>query len=341
MAKKENTFEEICRDIVAGKFQPVYVLMGEEPFFIDKITDLLIENVLEEEERDFNQIIMYGVDVDAATIINAARRFPMMSKYQLVVVREAQLVHDIELLTNYVKNPLQSTVLVVNYKYKNLDSRRKSLAAAVEKAGVLFESKKVPDYKMPGFITSLMQQRSISIDPKAAQMLSDFLGNNLSRLSKELDKLALALPEEASRRITPELVEQNVGISKEYNNFELIKAIATKDILKANRIAQYFEKNQKNNPIQMTLPVIFNYFSNLMICYYTKDKSEAGLMTALGLRGSFQLKDYTLGLRNYSAMKVFNLISEIRMTDARSKGVDNYSASGPDLLKELLYKILH
>jgi DNA polymerase III subunit delta len=340
MAKKENTFEEICRDIVAGNFQPVYVLMGEEPFFIDKITDLLVDNVLKEEERDFNQIIMYGVDVDAATIINAARRFPMMSKYQLVVVREAQLVHDIELLTNYVKNPLQSTVLVVNYKYKTLD-RRKSLATATEKVGVLFDSKKVPDYKMPGFITSLMQQRSISIDPKAAQMLSDFLGNNLSRLSKELDKLALVLPEGASKRITPELVEQNIGISKEYNNFELIKAIATKDILKANRIAQYFEKNQKNNPIQMTLPVIFNYFSNLMICYYTKDKSEAGLMSALGLRGSFQLKDYTLGLRNYSAMKVFNLISEIRMTDARSKGVDNSSASGPDLLKELLYKILH
>ena len=340
MAKKENTFEEICRDIVAGNFQPVYVLMGEEPFFIDKITDLLVDNVLKEEERDFNQIIMYGVDVDAATIINAARRFPMMSKYQLVVVREAQLVHDIELLTNYVKNPLQSTVLVVNYKYKTLD-RRKSLATATEKVGVLFDSKKVPDYKMPGFITSLMQQRSISIDPKAAQMLSDFLGNNLSRLSKELDKLALVLPEGASKRITPELVEQNIGISKEYNNFELIKAIATKDVLKANRIAQYFEKNQKNNPIQMTLPVIFNYFSNLMICYYTKDKSEAGLMSALGLRGSFQLKDYTLGLRNYSAMKVFNLISEIRMTDARSKGVDNSSASGPDLLKELLYKILH
>lgn len=340
MAKKENTFEEICRDIVAGSFQPVYVLMGEEPFFIDKITDLLVDNVLKEEERDFNQIIMYGVDVDAATIINAARRFPMMSKYQLVVVREAQLVHDIELLTNYVKNPLQSTVLVVNYKYKTLD-RRKSLATATEKVGVLFDSKKVPDYKMPGFITSLMQQRSISIDPKAAQMLSDFLGNNLSRLSKELDKLALVLPEGASKRITPELVEQNIGISKEYNNFELIKAIATKDVLKANRIAQYFEKNQKSNPIQMTLPVIFNYFSNLMICYYTKDKSEAGLMSALGLRGSFQLKDYTLGLRNYSAMKVFNLISEIRMTDARSKGVDNYSVSGPDLLKELLYKILH
>lgn len=340
MAKKENTFEEITRDIVAKKFQPVYILMGEEPFFMDRITDLLIENVLAEPERDFNQMIMYGADTDAAMIINAARRFPMMSEYQLVVVREAQLVRDIELLTNYVKNPLKSTVLVVNYKYKNLD-RRKSLAAATEKTGILFESKKIPDYKMPAFIVSFMQQRSIGIDPKAAQMLSDFLGNDLSRLSKEMDKLVLILPEKAPKRVTPELIEQNIGISKEYNNFELIKAIAVKDVLKANRIAQYFEKNPKSNPIQMTLPVIFNYFSNLLICYYTKDRSETGLMTALGLRGTFQVKDYLTGLRNYPAMKVFNLISDIRTTDARSKGVGNSSASDADLLKELLYKILH
>lgn len=340
MAKKENTFEEICRNIVAKKFQPVYILMGEEPFFMDRITDLLLENVLAESERDFNQMIMYGSDTDGATIINAARRFPMMSEYQLVVVREAQMVRDIELLTNYVKNPLKSTVLVVNYKYKTLD-RRKSLAAATEKTGILFESKKIPDYKMPAFIISFMQQRSVGIDQKAAQMLSDFLGNDLSRLSKELDKLSLILPENAPKRITPELIEQNIGISKEYNNFELIKAIAVKDILKANRIVQYFEKNPKSNPIQMTLPVIFNYFSNLLICYYTKDRSETGLMTALGLRGAFQVRDYLTGMRNYPAMKVFNLISDIRTTDAKSKGVENTSVSDADLLKELLYKILH
>ena len=194
---------------------------------------------------------------------------------------------------------------------------------------------------MPAFIASFMQMRSIGIDGKASQMLSDFLGNDLSRLSKELDKLALILPEKGAKRITPELVEQNIGISKEYNNFELIKALAMKDVLKANRIAQYFEKNPKSNPIQMTLPVLFNYFSNLLICYYTKDRSEAGLMTALGLRGTFQVKDYLLGMRNYSAMKVFKLISDIRMTDARSKGVENTSVSDAELLKELLYKILH
>lgn len=340
MAKKEYAFEEICRDIKARKFLPVYVLMGEEPFFMEQITDLLLKEVLQESERDFNQIILYGADVDAAMIINASRRFPMMSEYQLVVVKEAQLVRDIEVLTHYVKNPLASTILVINYKYKTLD-RRKTLAAAIEKNGILFDSKKIPDYKMPAFISSFMQQRSVGIDAKSAQMLSDYLGNDLNRLSKELDKLTIILPENAPKRVTPELIEQNIGISKEYNNFELIKAIAAKDILKVNRIAHYFEKNPKTNPIQMTLPVLFNYFSNLLICYYSRDRSENGLMTALGLRGTFQVKDYSIGLRNYSAMKVFNLISDIRTTDARSKGVENTSASDADLLKELLYKILH
>ena len=340
MAKKELTFEGICKDIKVGKFQPIYVLMGEESFFIDQITDLLIANVLEESERDFNQIIFYGADTDAVSIINAARRFPMMSKYQLVVVKEAQLIKDIEVLSNYVKNPLASTILVINYKYKTLD-RRRSLASTVDKNGILFESKKIPDYKMPNFIAGLMQQRSIAIDPKAAQMLSDFLGNDLNRLNKELDKLGIILAQKGLKRITPELVEQNIGISKEYNNFELMKALVTKDVVKAYRIAQYFEKNPKNNPIQKLLPVLFNYFSNLLICYYSKDRSEMGLMNALGLRAAFQVKDYQLGMRNYSAMKVFNLISEIRTTDARSKGVENSSASDAELLKELLYKILH
>ena len=340
MAKKEISYESICKEIAERKFSPIYVLMGEEPFFIDQITDLLIENVLTEEERDFNQSIFYGADADAVSVINAARRFPMMSEYQLIVVKEAQLMRDIELLNAYVKHPLSSTVLVINYKYKTLD-RRKSLAAAVEKNGILFESKKIPDYKMPGYITGLLQQRSLAIDAKAAQMLSDFLGNDLNRLSKELDKLAIVMAQMGSKRVTPELVERNIGISKEYNNFELIKALATKDVLKANRIAQYFEKNPKTNPLQMTLAVLFNYFSNLLIAYYSKDRSEAGLMAALGLRSAFQLKDYQMGMRHYSAMKVFLSIGEIRKADAASKGVDNASASDADLLKELLYKIMH
>lgn len=339
MAKKEYNFEEVCRDIRQKKFLPVYFLMGEEAFFMDRITELIIENALEESERDFNQLILYGADTDIATIINAARRFPMMSNYQLVVVREAQLLRNIEELAFYVKKPLPSTILVVNHKYRTLD-RRKSLASAVEKTGILFESKKVPDYKLPAFITSYLQEKGVGIEPKAAQMLADFLGNDLSKLTKELEKLILILTPSA-RRITPELVERNIGISKEYNNFELIKAIAVKDVLKANRIVQYFEKNPKSNPIQMTLPVIFNYFMNLLICSYTPDKTDNSLMQALGLRSAFQLKDYQIGIRNYPPMKVFNLIGAIRTCDAASKGVNNQSATDGELLKELVYRILH
>lgn len=314
--------------------------MGEEPFFIDKITDLLIEQVVPETERDFNQIIMYGSDTNVINIIETARRFPMMSEHQLVVVREAQHVRDIEMLVHYVKNPMQSTILVINYKYKTLD-KRKSLAIVTDKMGVLFDSKKIQDYKMPAFISSFLKERSTEIDSKAAQMLSDFLGNDLSRLNKELDKLALLLTDSKNKKITPELVEQNIGISKEYNNFELLKAITSRDILKANRIVQYFEKNPKNNPLNVTLSVIFNYFSNLLICQYSKDRSENGIMSILGLRSSFQAKDYITGMRYFSPMKVFNLISDIRTTDARSKGVDNTSATDSELLKELVFKMLH
>lgn len=339
MVKKEYTFEEICRDIKQKKFYPIYFLMGEEAFFMDQITDLVLENALEDSERDFNQIIFYGSDTDITTIINAARRFPMMAKYQLVIVREAQMVRNIEELAFYAQKPLSSTILVINHKYKTFD-RRKAVMGIVEKTGVVFDSKKIPDYRLPAFIISYLQQKGVVIETKAAQMLSDFLGNDLNKLTKELEKLILILPPQA-KRITPELVEQNIGISKEYNNFELIKAIASKDILKANRIIRHFEKNSKNNPIQVTLPVIFNYFMNLLICYYTPNKSDNSLLQALGLKGAFQLKDYQLGLRNYSAMKVFNLISDIRNCDAASKGINNVSTSSGELLKELLYKILH
>jgi DNA polymerase-3 subunit delta len=343
MAKKEYTYEEICRDIRERKFSPVYFLMGEEPYFIDRITDLLLNTVLTEDELDFNRNLLYGADTQVAEILNAARRFPMMSDYRLVVVREAQLIHKdkLELLTHYVKNPLKSTILVINYKYKTLD-RRKSLTLAIEKNGILFESQKIKDYKMADFIAQTMRQRSIETEAKAAQMLADFLGNDLAVLNRELDKLLILLADKPVKKITAELIEQNVGISKDFNSFELVNAVATKQILKANQIAQYFERNPKNNPIQPTLAVLFNYFSNLLICHYSNDKSENSLMNTLGFRFSIQVKDYQHGIRNFSAMKVFNIIHEIRLADARSKGVDATSSlSEGDILKELLYKILH
>ena len=341
MAKKEYTYQEICSEIKTKKFYPVYMLMGDEPYFIDRITDLLIEHVLKEEERDFNQTILYGADTKATDVLNAARRFPMMSEFQLVVVKEAQLINNLELLTNYITNPLKSTILVINYKYRTLD-RRKTLTASIEKNGILFDSKKIPDYKMPEFIASILKQRSIQTDGKAALMLADYLGNDLDLLNKELDKLLILLANEPQKIITPELIEKNVGISKDYNNFELQTAIANKDVLKSNRIIQYFKKSPNNHPISATLSTLFNYFTNLLICFYSPDKSERALMSTLGFRFPIQVKDYLMGVRNFSAMKAFNIIHEIRMADAHSKGVDTTSSlSDNDILKELIYKILH
>lgn len=340
MAKKETTYDDICKDILAGSYAPLYALMGEEPFFIDSITDLLMQHVLPEEAKDFNLMVFYGADTTAAKIINAARRYPMMSDFQLIIVREAQLIPDLELLTAYAKSPLASTVLVLNHKYKSLD-KRKSLAATIAKNGVVFDSKKIPDYRMAPYIAQCAAQRKLPIDPKATQMLAEFIGNDLHTLHKELDKLLIVLEKDANKRITPELIERNIGISKDYNNFELLKAIVAKDALKANRIIRHFDKNAKANPIQATLSVLFNYFSNLMICFYTKDRSEAGLMNALGFHSAFQVKDYMLGMRNFTVMKAFNLVHEIRMTDAKSKGVDNPATESGELMKALLYKILH
>ena len=341
MAKIEYSFEDICRDIVNKNFAPVYVLMGEEPYFIDKIEELLVKNVLTDTERDFNQMIFYGSDSDAVSIINSARRFPMMSKRQLVIIKEAQSLNKIELLSHYVKKPAPTTVFVICHKYKKLDGR-KSLLMEAKKVGIVFDSKKIYDNKMPGFIISFLKQRTMDIDGKSAQMLSDYLGNDISRLEKETEKLAVILENNPLKRITPEIIEKNIGISKDYNNFEFVNAIASKDILRANRIADYFNKNQKLNPAVMVLPVLFNYFVNLMICFYSKDKSERGIMQTLNLQWSFQATDYMLGLRNYKAVKAFEIIHEIRLADAKFKGFGaTSSTSAGDIYKEMLYKIIH
>jgi DNA polymerase III, delta subunit len=341
MAKKEYTFEEICSDIVNKKFAPVYILMGEEPYFIDKIEELLIQNVLSDTERDFNQMIFYGNDTDVKLIINSAKRFPMMSKYQLVIIREAQNLKNIELLSHYFKTPVSSTVFVVCHKYKKIDGR-KSVITDAKATGIIFDSKKLYENKMPGFIVSFMKQRSLDIDGKCAQMLSDYLGNDISQLEKEAEKLSVILGNSSSKRITPEIIETNIGISKDFNIFELINAISQKNILKANRIADYFDKNQKLNPPQMVLPALFNYFVNLMICFYSKDKSERTVMQILHLQWPFQAADYMNGLRNLKAMKVFETIHEIRLADAKSKGFGVPSTITPgNIYRELLYKIMH
>ena len=336
---KELTYEEIKGGILNNKFMPVYMFQGEEPYFIDRLTELLIERVLDDSERDFNQTLVYGSDVDVATVINAAKRFPMMSERQLVVVKEAQNLKNIEELVYYVKQPQHSTVLVLNYKYGKLDGRKK-LAAEIDKAGILFESKKIYENKIPAFITSYLRSKQVTIEPKSAQILTDYLGNNLSKLTNELEKLIISLPEN-QRKITHELIETNIGISKDFNNFELQSAIANRDVLKANRILKYFKENPKNNPITPTLSVLYNFFSNLMICYFSKDKSENTLMALLDLRFNFQLNDYLKALRIYNSFKALEIVALLREYDAKSKGFGNTSASDGDLMKELAYKIMH
>lgn len=336
---KETTYEEIARELKNRIYKPVYYLMGEESYYIDRISEYIAQTVLNENEKEFNQTIVYGADTDIATVINAAKRYPMMSKYQVVIVKEAQNIKNIEELAYYLQKPLDSTILVLCHKHGTLD-RRKKLAAEIEKVGVLFESKKIKDAQLPGFISSYLKRRSVEIEPKASEMMAEFVGADLSRMAGELEKLIITLPRE-QKRITPEQIERNIGISKDYNNFELRNALVAKDVSKANQIIKYFEENPKTNPLQMTLSVLFNLFSNLMLAYYAPDKSEQGIANQLGLKSPWQSKDYMAAMRKYSGVKVMQIIGEIRYCDAKSKGVGNPSLEDGDLLRELVYKILH
>lgn len=335
------TYEQIIKDIKSGKFAPVYLLMGDEPFFIDKISEALLDAVVPADLKDFNQTVFYGLESNIYDIINAARRFPMMSDLQLVAVKEAQKLAKIEELGHYLSTPLKSTVLLVAHKYGTVDKRKKLHDKVTAAGGIVFESKKIPDYKLPAFISSFVQTKSLTIDDKASQMLADYLGNDLSKLSNELDKLTVSLTNSTSKRITPELIEANIGISKDFNVFELQKALISKNIFKAMQIADYFDQNPKENPLVVTLGMLFNFFSNLMICYWAKDKSENGLAAEMGLRSSFMAKDYVVAIKHYSVWKCMEIISLLRTYDAKHKGIDAPAISPGVLLKELLYKIMH
>ena len=336
---KEITYEEIARDLKNRIYKPVYYLMGEETYYIDKISEYLAQTVLTDEEKEFNLTVMYGADTEVATIINVAKRYPMMSEYQVVIVKEAQSVKKMEELSFYLQKPLQSTILVLCHKHGTID-RRKKLAAEIEKVGVLFESKKIKDAQLPGFIASYLKRNSVDIEPKASEMMAEFVGTDLSRMAGELEKLVITLPQ-GTRRVTPEHIEKNIGISKDYNVYELRAALVAKDVLKANTIIHFFAQNPKANPIQQTLGGLFGFFSNLMLAYYAPEKTEQGIAAQLGLRSTWQAREYITAMRNYSGVKVMQIIGEIRYCDARSKGVGNSSLSDADLLRELIYKILH
>lgn len=336
---KEVTYEEIARDLKNRIYKPVYYLMGEEAYYIDKISEYIAQTVLTDEEKEFNLTVLYGADTDIATIVNAAKRYPMMSEHQVVIVKEAQQVKRMEELSYYLQKPLQSTILVLCHKHGVMD-RRKKLAAEIEKVGVLFESKKIKEAQLPGFISSYLKRKSVDIEPKASEMMAEFVGTDLNRMAGELEKLVITLPQ-GIRRVSPEHIEQNIGISKDYNNYELRSAIVAGDVLKANKIIKYFEENPKTNPLQMTLSVLFGFFSNLMLAYYAPERTEQGIATQLGLKSAWQAREYMTAMRRFSGVKVMQIVGEIRYCDARSKGVDNVSLSDGDLLRELIYKILH
>ncbi len=326
--------KEIITDIRNGKIAPIYFLMGEEPYYIDGISDFIENNLLSEEEKGFNQIVLYGRDVSVEDIIGNAKRYPMMAERQVVIVKEAQeLSKTIENLLPYAKQPQPSTVLVICYKYKKLDAR-KSITKALKEQGVVFESKKLYEDKVPDWIRRVMSGRGYSITPKSAQMLTEFLGNDLGKVNNELEKLQLILPKGAE--ITPQIIEENIGISKDFNNFELQNAIGKRDVKKAFGIVQYFSNNPKNHPLVMTVALLYDFFSKVMLYHSLTDKSLAA--KALGINPYF-VKDYQQAAQHYPMKKVSKVISAIRETDVKGKGVGGGSSTDGDLLKELIVSI--
>lgn len=340
MAANGITFEGVMNSLKNRDFKPVYLLMGDESYFIDQISDYIEDNVLTPEEKEFNQTVLYGADIDnVATIINAAKRYPMMSEYQVIIIKEAQNIKELDDLAFYLQKPMKSTILVLCYKNGRAD-RRKKYVAEIGKIGIVYESAKLKDDYLPGFINTYLKRKGLGIEPNAALILSEYVGANLTRLIGELEKLIITIPK-GKTCVTSEQIEINIGISKEYNNFELKNALINKDILKANKIINYFASNPKANPIQLTLALLFGFYSNLMLAYYAPQKSKEGIASFLGFRSPWQASDYLPAMHNYSARKVMEIISDIRYCDARSKGVDNPSVDNGGLLQELIYKILH
>ena len=343
MAEAKNiTFQSIMHDLQERKFVPVYYLVGDEPYYIDKIADYIAEHVLQPEERDFNQTILFGSDVTAAQIADTARRYPMMSEYQVLIVKEAQNLKNTEAIEKYLKAPMSSTILVMCLKNSKIDGRKKELVKNIQAAGVLFESNnKLKDRELPAFIEKYLKAREVSIDPKSTQMIAENIGSDLSRLTSELDKVVLSL-DQKDRRVTPQIVEDQIGVSKEFNGYELRDAIVNRNVYKANLIIKYFDENPKAGSIYSFLPMLFNYFQNLMIAFYApNNKSQEGVAEWLELRNAWAAKEYMTGMRNYSGMKVMQIISKLREIDAKSKGLDNPNTPPGELMKELIFYILH
>lgn len=330
-------FEDILAEIRKGIFRPVYFLMGDEAYYIDVIADFLEEKVLTDTEKEFDLTILYGKEIDVFDILNNARRYPMIASHHLVIVREAQNIKDIEGLLPFVQKPVSSTILVICYKYKTFD-RRKKIIKDIEKHGLVFEGKKLYDNQLPEWISNYVKRKGYRIGPEANQMLADHLGADLGKIANELGKVFINLNK--GGEITTRLIEENIGISKDYNVFELQKALGVRNGFKCHQIAKYFAENPKANPLVMTLGVLYQYFAKLMIYHSLPVKDKRSVAVALGVPDFF-VPEYQRAASNYSQEKLTRVISYLRQCDIRSKGIDNQSISHGDLLKELIYKILH
>ena len=333
------TAADILKDIKNRKFKPIYLLHGEESYYIDLIADALENTVLSEAERGFNMSIFYGKDTDPVNVLNAAKRFPMMSDYQVILVKEAQdLKFDkiADAFQAYCEKPLQSTILILCHKYGKFDKRKK-VYKIIEKNGLVFESATIYENKVPGWIDEFVKSRGYHINPKASQLLAEYLGNDLGKIANEVEKLMLNITQ--GQEIGTKEIQDNIGISKEYNVFELQNALGRRDVLKANQIINYFEANPKSNPLVLVMGNLYTYFSKILKYHYLQDKGEAARV--LGVNPYF-VKDYELAARNYSWSKAFEIISLLREYDAKSKGVDSTGNTGDgDLMKELVWKIIH
>ena len=328
--------KQLVTDIKNRNLKPIYFLMGEEAYYIDKISDFIEANVLTEEERGFNQMVLYGRDVTIEDIASNAKRYPMMAEYQVVIVKEAQdLSRSIEKLVAYAENPQPSTVLVLNYKYKKID-KRKALYKTLKKTGVVYESKKLYENQVADWIRRVLAPQKYTIAPKSAQMLVEFLGTDLSKINNELDKLQIILPK--GTQISPEHIEENIGISKDFNNFELRKAVGERNAIKAYQIVNYFSDNPKDNPMVVTVSLLFNFFSQLLHFHGLKDKSPRNVASALRVNPYF-VNEYITAARNYPMRQVSMVVSVLREFDVRNKGVGSNAVPQGDLLKELLVRI--
>jgi DNA polymerase III subunit delta len=329
---------KIINDIKSGNIKPIYFLMGEEPYYIDKLSEYIENNILTDDEKGFNQTVLYGRDVSIEDIVSNAKRYPMMADRQVIIVKEAQdLARTIDKLESYAANPQPTTVLVICYKYKTLDKRKK-VTKVLEKAGVVYESKKLYENQVGEWLKRVLQGKKLNIEPKAAAMLVDFLGTDLSKIANEIDKLAIVLPQ--GSMITPVIIEENIGFSKDFNVFEFRKAIGEKNQIKAYQIANYFAQNPKDNPMVVTTSLVFSFFSQLLQYHGLKDKSPSNVARALKVNPYF-VKDYDIAIRNYPMKKVSQVVATLRNIDVKSKGVGANALPQSDLLKEMLVKIFN